>query len=53
MWLLTTEKVLESFLLINLSYVQAEEARIAQEIQKKREKDGRDTELDKRKMIVS
>ncbi|VAH89265.1 unnamed protein product [Triticum turgidum subsp. durum] len=30
----------------------AEEARIAQEIQKKREKDGRDTELDKRKMMA-
>ncbi|VAH89259.1 unnamed protein product [Triticum turgidum subsp. durum] len=31
----------------------AEEARIAQEIQKKREKDGRDTELDKRKMMIA
>ena len=41
------------FLPIHLSSVQAEEARIAQEIQKKREKDGRDTELDKRKMMVS
>ncbi|KAF7042056.1 hypothetical protein CFC21_051753 [Triticum aestivum] len=30
----------------------AEEARIAQEIQKKREKDGRDTELDKHKMMA-
>uniref|UniRef100_M8B9U9 Uncharacterized protein n=1 Tax=Aegilops tauschii TaxID=37682 RepID=M8B9U9_AEGTA len=31
--------------------LKAEEARIAQEIQKKREKDGRDTELDKHKMM--
>ncbi|KAM0862412.1 hypothetical protein ACQ4PT_045294 [Festuca glaucescens] len=31
----------------------AEEARIAQEIQKKREKDERDTELDKHKMMIA
>ncbi|KAM3229498.1 hypothetical protein ACQJBY_060385 [Aegilops geniculata] len=31
----------------------AEEARIAQEIQKKREKDGRDTELDKHNMMIA
>jgi len=41
------------YFLIHPSSVQVEEARIAQEIQKKREKDGRDTELDKRKMMVS
>jgi small-conductance mechanosensitive channel len=33
--------------------MQAEDDRIAQEIQKKREKEGRDLELEKQKMMVS
>jgi hypothetical protein len=33
--------------------MQEEDDRIAQEIQKKREKEGRDSELEKRKMMVS